>query len=275
MDTISFDLRFVPCLDDETGAAYLFAEVVMRINGDTIQEVDSGLVFDANALLVCKDADSEFDLFTCSCGVAGCAGINESIEQRVVDGVVIWAWPKDLAGDLNIDVTKPLVFDLAQYRAAIDALEASLFAKDAEVREPVVLDVTGHFSLPDKPLADRLEASRKWYWDCRAEALWQVKVFGDYRDCMLVTRGGDGVCKGAHVLFYVQDALDENVAAIENTMALAGQQPSTLLDVFLLLSAESRGRLMFDCDDVPKIGVGGWALVFDYPARRVVEITKG
>lgn len=41
-----------------------------------------------------KVNEAEFDLFTCSCGAAGCAGFQSSVVQTKGDGVFIWTFPE-------------------------------------------------------------------------------------------------------------------------------------------------------------------------------------
>lgn len=52
-------------------------------------------IFNASAVLpVSVYHQVEFDLFTCSCGVAGCAGFQSYIVQSAKDGIVTWTFPK-------------------------------------------------------------------------------------------------------------------------------------------------------------------------------------
>lgn len=59
----------------------LYAAVTPIING---QAIETNWVFDTVALMVRQDIGYHvFDLFTCTCGVAGCAGIHDEIHLRV------------------------------------------------------------------------------------------------------------------------------------------------------------------------------------------------
>lgn len=59
---------------------------------------------------------AEFDLFTCSCGIPGCAGYHYSVLQTVEDGIVTWTFPE--SGDYK---TKKKVyrFDLIAFKKVL------------------------------------------------------------------------------------------------------------------------------------------------------------
>lgn len=52
-------------------------------------------IFNAPAVLpLHRVNDAQFDLFTCSCGAAGCAGFQSPVKQTKGDGVFIWNFPE-------------------------------------------------------------------------------------------------------------------------------------------------------------------------------------
>lgn len=59
---------------------------------------------------------AEFDLFTCSCGIPGCAGYHYSVLQTVEDGIVTWTFPE--SGDYQ---TKKKIyrFDLIAFKKVL------------------------------------------------------------------------------------------------------------------------------------------------------------
>lgn len=61
----------------------------------------------------------EFDLFTCSCGVAGCAGFQNPIIQNIKDNIVTWIFP-----DSNDYVTDKKIynFELEQFKKVFSEL---------------------------------------------------------------------------------------------------------------------------------------------------------
>lgn len=123
--------------------------------------------FDALALLTWGTHSGAVDLFTCSCGVAGCAGIFEDTLVEVTDTCVAWTFPEDpFRGKLHegfFAAGAPLTvrFERAQYDSALQALEQELLALAADGGLPVVIAP----ELPeiadlDKPLATVLEQAR-------------------------------------------------------------------------------------------------------------------
>jgi len=123
--------------------------------------------FDALALLTWGTHSGAVDLFTCSCGVAGCAGIFEDTLVEVTDTHVAWTFPDDpFRGRLHEGLFAPgapltVRFERAHYDSALQALEQELLALAADGGLPVVIAP----ELPeiadlDKPLATVLEQTR-------------------------------------------------------------------------------------------------------------------
>jgi hypothetical protein len=126
--------------EDETqGRAYLRVQVSPRINGQPLLS-GGGLVFDALRVLVVGTAAAELDLYTCGCGVAGCAGIFEDCHTVVRDDSVIWCLPKvPFAAMLAPGMTLDLCFSRAGYADALARLEADLEARRQARGVPLML----------------------------------------------------------------------------------------------------------------------------------------
>lgn len=141
---LSFDLAesFEESLswDEESpGTRYLRVQVSPRINGQPLLP-DGGLVFDALRVLVVGIACAELDLYTCGCGVAGCAGIFEDCQTVVSDDSVIWRFPEvPFAARFAPGIPLELRFSRADYAAALASLEANLEARRQACGVPVML----------------------------------------------------------------------------------------------------------------------------------------
>ena len=72
---------------------------------------------------------AEFDLFTCSCGIAGCAGYHYSVVQTVEDGIVTWTFPE--SGDYKTN-KKVYRFDLVSFQKVLKATIKQVKALEKE-----------------------------------------------------------------------------------------------------------------------------------------------
>ena len=150
----------------------LYAAVVPVING---QPIETGWVFDTTTLLVHQSTGYHlFDLFTCSCGIAGCAGIDDEIHLRVgpdevqlqiprVDPFIKRFVPKYFP---SADTAMVWTFDAKAYHQALDSLVVQFKAIEAaNPGIPVALwPDDGHpgRSLP-KSVATQLIDLKKWH----------------------------------------------------------------------------------------------------------------
>ncbi len=71
---------------------------------------------------------AEFDLFTCSCGVPGCAGFQSPIVQKIKDNKVHWIFPDE--GDYKTDKLE-YVFDAEQFFDAFKNLINLILRKES------------------------------------------------------------------------------------------------------------------------------------------------
>jgi len=115
MDTLSFR-----CTPDAKGTAVL-VEALINGASPTQNVLDIGGVLFGGALDTCA-----YDLYTCSCGHAGCAGFHEPLRQRRAGGTVEWLVEDEKL--VRLLGTTRLVFDAAQFDAARAALKAELEA---------------------------------------------------------------------------------------------------------------------------------------------------
>lgn len=155
----------------------LYAEVTPIVNGTP---VSTGWTFDTVALLVRNQCDYHlFDLFTCSCGVAGCAGINDEIHLRVGPTEVQLQIPRQapfLARFIPThfpDAEAALVwtFEAAAYHQALADLVVRLQALDAaNPGTPVTMwaDDGVPDRRPTEDIATQMANAHKWFAQSRA-----------------------------------------------------------------------------------------------------------
>lgn len=87
--------------------------VDLRVNGQSLFDLrDGGLSIDLAELARSVDHDGDYQMLTCSCGIAGCAGIKEGIRVRHNAKCVRWSVR-------TFQPARILVFDRSHYRNAI------------------------------------------------------------------------------------------------------------------------------------------------------------
>lgn len=96
--------------------------IVVKIDGEPY-----GQAFVADVFAFAKSCQSagEMDLFTCGCGISGCAGIFEGVRVTHTEAVIEWQCPDPLADDQDSDEEYPVAwryfsFDPDQYAEAVE-----------------------------------------------------------------------------------------------------------------------------------------------------------
>lgn len=112
-----------------------FALVKCQIDGAEPLTSRAARPFDALELMALGHLCGEVDLYTCSCGISGCAGLHEPVQLEVGAKTVTWTFPQEgyaaqLAPHLRDAAGAPLpvTFDKRQYLRALAALEYELRA---------------------------------------------------------------------------------------------------------------------------------------------------
>lgn len=138
--TLSFDITTSHQEAEFGEGAYLAIAVRARVDGQSPYGAeDRENVFDAVSVLVQGTRAGELDIYTCTCGVAGCAGIHEEVVVEVDDAQVRWRFPEDpFRKRLSLALLpegEPLVlaFDRAQYSAALADLTQRIEALTAQL----------------------------------------------------------------------------------------------------------------------------------------------
>jgi len=156
--TLGTDTQVYGYDDKATNRAYTTAEAVPLVNGLPMLEGPLSYVFDT-ASLICRGLEpSEFNPYTCGCGVAECAGIWDAVRLEADESQVRWILPEapyreKLNPALHV-AGEPLVltFSRDQYAAALAELEQRLLLLEKESGQPVVLLPDSHPNL-DETLA--------------------------------------------------------------------------------------------------------------------------
>ena len=115
-----------------------------------------------------KEGRYDEPLFTCSCGVAECAGYHNSMGVVITNDTVEWIFPMEhpylsrLSPLFGEGAPMAWVFDRGAYtQALVDLRRAILELEATQPEAPIVLDDGGRYAdLPD-PIALRMEAEDK------------------------------------------------------------------------------------------------------------------
>lgn len=166
---LSFKTEVRECMtyaeEDLTGVARPYLGVTVRPLVDGVELLETRFIFDIGSVIARGAEPSEFDPFTCSCGVAGCAGIHEEVELTASDSEVHWTFPEScFRAVLNPEVfasDEPLVakFDKRQYLQALADVEAEIVQLEASRGLPVVLPLDSYPELSE-PFAQQLNNMR-------------------------------------------------------------------------------------------------------------------
>ena len=125
--------------DDGQELSYLRVIVEPRIDGERLF-AGPGYLFDASALLTAGVVPEALDLFTCSCGIAGCAGIDEESTLSVTEQAVTWTFPAEpFAQAFRPGLPLALDFGRAQYEAALAKLTQDMETLRRESGLPVLV----------------------------------------------------------------------------------------------------------------------------------------
>lgn len=141
---------------------------------------------DPFALLPYEDFEKEVDVYTCSCGVAGCAGLHDGVTIRTQSEVVTWTFPLEtyqnkLQAPFNSAEGESLVltFNRVQYLDTLVQMEQALTAASSQ-HSPLLV-------CPCDSSVDPMNADFRRAWpqhlayraQRRAEPLAVARAFGD------------------------------------------------------------------------------------------------
>lgn len=217
MHTLTFSLSYTDTTDD-FDQAYRLIEVRPVVDGIQL----SADVFDANYVLAAGLRPMALDIFTCDCGVAGCAGIFEEAEIQVAKNLVSWVFPaKTFKPRLNADLISEsplLVFDFEKsaYRQALKNLKSDLLAQEKESPLPVAIAPD---NWPDLgiPLKKRLQRAYAGVTNQLRETAAEQNRFQHLYPAQLEITRSDGCIYRCWVrpLLYVLEQAQENPETFE------------------------------------------------------------
>lgn len=178
---------------------YVGTRVTPHVNGQQLMVNARWPVFDALALFMHGEAPSTFDLYTCSCGAAGCTGIFDEFSLDSDDSTVCWTFGEDyFRKQLNtalLPADQPLkvVFDKAQYLEAVAGLRAELIELDNKWELPVLVVVTdfpeAHL---DRTVQQTIEKCEEWFRDECAEEADRLVRYGELLNLGVRAEFADG-----------------------------------------------------------------------------------
>ncbi|MBK3780439.1 hypothetical protein G3A43_09390 [Paraburkholderia aspalathi] len=144
------------------GRQYRSIQVRPLVDG---QQLVEGYVFDALTVIAhgCRSAD--VDLFTCSCGISGCAGIFDDARIEVSETLVSWTFPEEPfrekfnPGLFPVGAPLTVCFEREHYASAVAGLEQALLGMSIDGGLPVSLAPDFLPDLDD-PLSKQFNAAR-------------------------------------------------------------------------------------------------------------------
>lgn len=167
-DTFAFDAKGI----ETVAGQKVYAAIAPIVNGTLLS---TSWVFDTTALLVRNNIGYHlFNMFTCSCGEAGCAGIHDEVHLRVQSDIVQWQFPRQkpfiriLIPTHFASVDSPLVwtFDASAYATALASLIAMIEKLETQTLDmPVELwpqDGSPN-NAPTQKVLIQLETAKRWF----------------------------------------------------------------------------------------------------------------
>lgn len=128
MDKINFELTEVTPIEKTSLKQY---DVKVVLNGFSLGHV----IFNADTVVPAGRFDfAEFDLFTCGCGVPGCAGFHTSVIQKKSDHSVKWIFPTDKS--YNVEKME-YDFDRIQFENTVESLRTKMLELEKDDTYPV------------------------------------------------------------------------------------------------------------------------------------------
>lgn len=253
---LSFKLVTAPYVHEsaeEGTPAQLGVEVVPLIDGALLP--DPGGLFDAIDLLLYGVGNAETDLYTCSCGCAGCAGFHEEVQLRHLNDVMAWEFPEKPFRKVFVGERFPddsplrIEFDAGQYAQALATLEADLAALFAASDIPVVVQPGWSCEQSGaSTFAKMMKKARKNRARYQARCAAQRDAEGDLVNFMCIVHLPDNLKLSCSLTSLAWDLVhglgqyddDENLRTLKEEV-----RPKLLADPLaglLSLSAEGRAR---------------------------------
>jgi hypothetical protein len=125
-------------------------------------------IFNAGPVVPASRFDfAEFDLFTCSCGIAGCAGFHNQVVQNKTADTVKWTFPDDKS--YSVDKLE-YEFDRVQFEQEFETLRSKMLELQKEKTHQVtfIRDENEYFGVDKEgderfEVKDELTETFEWY----------------------------------------------------------------------------------------------------------------
>lgn len=157
------------------------------------QVLGTSLVLDFALLLVYGLSDAEdLDIFTCSCGNAGCAGVYDSARISVYQDKLRWHFPysvaKEVAPTFAVEAGQELVitFDSQAYAAELARVLADCEA--IRTQEPANLFGLDEGDTPGATIAELIDERREYRLRWDKSVAYRLAVWGEDRNAELVVQ---------------------------------------------------------------------------------------
>jgi hypothetical protein len=128
MDKINFELTEVTPIKNTNLKDY---DVRVVLNGTALGHV----IFNTDTVVPAARFNfAEFDLFTCGCGVPGCAGFHTSVIQKKTDNSVKWTFPTDKS--YNVEKLE-YEFDRIEFEHTVESLRTKMLELEKDNIYPI------------------------------------------------------------------------------------------------------------------------------------------
>ncbi|MCC5612114.1 hypothetical protein LC612_36615 [Nostoc sp. CHAB 5834] len=139
-------------------AEVVHADVALLL--DNLPLTSGSPIVDVLSLLEQSTKEGDFSLFTCACGVPGCAGYHEDVFLSLERDFILWHVPstgyRKHFTDKYEDGPWNFRFSTSLYRGALDKLKADLFALELHHGELALYGAGVHFKSDVRPLREVL-----------------------------------------------------------------------------------------------------------------------
>lgn len=209
LSTLSFAIETERLVDEEgeVSRPYRSVDVRLLVNG---KQPTTQYTFDILNVIGYGARSCDIDLYTCSCGVAGCAGIHDAVQVLAEGEVVTWLFPeKPFRTQFDpalFPAEQPLLvrFARTQYLQAIADIEAQLFELTMTSEEPLVLSP---YTYPkfDLVIGESIAGAKEWADSRLANIAWLKKLFQHLYDMELLVEWPNGAQQRVSVVTLAQE----------------------------------------------------------------------
>lgn len=203
--------------DGDSSRPYVSVNVRLLVNG---KEPTKTHTFDARTVVAYGARSCHVDLYTCSCGVAGCAGIHDDVAIVANADTVTWTFPEDpFRAQFDAELfpaDRPLQvqFDTRQYLQALADLEAQLFELVMSSEEHAAL-VPYTYPDFDRVIGEELVSAKDWADKRLAHIAYLKSMFQHLYDQEVLVEWPNGAMQCAGVVSLAQELAFRRAEALK------------------------------------------------------------